>query len=174
MRYPKISTFQLRGNTGTTTAASCSDAATHTKEILIAPLDGNLQSVEGKTAAFAWNASKQILVSVVQVRRCDGGATLTHFVREKWVFRLSCMDKERRKSARRRRNRAVCVCEGGGVRLLHTQVSLDPYAVSELSVLHACCSFPCCSSRFCCMSCLSWSACLGCRYHPGDKQVTSS
>lgn len=35
---------QLRGNTGTTAAASCSDAATHTKEILIAPLDGNLQS----------------------------------------------------------------------------------------------------------------------------------
>lgn len=34
---------QLRRNPGTATAASCSDAATHTKEILIAPQDGNLQ-----------------------------------------------------------------------------------------------------------------------------------
>lgn len=34
---------QLRRNPGTATAASCSDAATHTKEILIAPRDGNLQ-----------------------------------------------------------------------------------------------------------------------------------
>lgn len=35
---------QLRRNPGTATAASsCSDAATHTKEILIAPRDGNLR-----------------------------------------------------------------------------------------------------------------------------------
>lgn len=52
-------------------------------------------SLDGKTAAFAWYASKQIVVSVVQVRRCGGGATLTHFVSERWVLRSRCMDEKR-------------------------------------------------------------------------------
>lgn len=73
---------QLRRNPGTATAASCCDAATHTKEILIAPRDGNLQSDPwmGKRRRLRDMVSEQTLVSVVQVRRCGGGATLTHCV----------------------------------------------------------------------------------------------